>query len=421
MRKFFRYLAIVLAVIFGFIMSLCVYCSFNLPSKYMVISNPFSEIKINEFLKVESPAKPVFVNKTLSRRFTNPKKNLSNCENRNILFLNFIPIKKVSLEYAEEHLVTPCGTPFGVKIFTQGVLVIGTSEVKSEKGFISPAKNSGIKKGDVILSVNNKPVNNNEELFSIVENCSGNILNLKILRNNLKFDVDVEPLKNLVDGKYKLGAWVRDSSAGIGTLTFYSPGTNVFGGLGHGICDIDTGDLLPLSHGDIVKASINGIIKGQKGVPGELKGYFIETEAIGKLLKNTNYGVYGTLNDSTVETLPIAVAAKQDVKIGPAQMITTIDGTFPKTYSVYIQSVNYKESSPCKNIIVKITDDALLCKTGGIIQGMSGSPLIQDGKLVGAVTHVFVNDPSKGYAIFAENMVYGSGFPVSSSGIKEAS
>lgn len=426
MKKFFKVLTLFLAVMSGLILTLCCYGFYNLPSKYIVTASP-CEIKINKYLKVKNQASNCGKNNQAVpvNVCTNNSNNAFNSRNvnsqNNILFMNIIPIKQVNVQYTAEEKVLPCGTPFGVKIFTQGVLVVGVSDVKSEKGLLSPARNSGIKKGDVILTVNKKPINSNEDLFNLVENCSGAVLNFEILRNNLKFSIDVEPVKDLLNGTYKLGAWVRDSSAGIGTLTFYSPQTNIFGGLGHGICDIDTGELLPLSHGDIVRASINGIIKGRKGIPGELKGYFIETDAIGNLLKNTNYGVYGKLNDSIVETMPIPVAPKQDVKLGPAQIATTIDGIAPKYYSINIQDINYSENTPCKNMVIKITDDALLCKTGGIIQGMSGSPIIQDGKLVGAITHVFVNDPTKGYAIFAENMVYGSELCVNNNEFKKAS
>ena len=423
MKKFFKALTIFFAIIFGLILTLCTYGFYNLPSKYVMTSAP-CEIYINKYLKVENSINAFASNKVKLVNSSNESYSgafKESSKKQNILFLNFIPIKQVDVNYSDEQTVFPCGIPFGVKIFTQGVLVVGTSEVKSINGLISPARNSGIKKGDVILNVDKKSINCNEDLFKVVENCAGAVLNFEILRNNLKFNVDVEPVKDVGSSTYKLGAWVRDSSAGIGTLTFHNPETNIFGGLGHGICDIDTGDLLPLSHGDIVKASISGIIKGRKGVPGELKGYFIETESIGSLLKNTNYGVYGTLKDTIVETQPIKVAPKQDIKIGPAQLATTIDGVTPKYYSINIQDVNYNESTPCKNMVVKITDDSLLSKTGGIIQGMSGSPIIQNGKLIGAITHVFVNDPTKGYAIFAENMVYNSELCVNNNEFKKAS
>ena len=407
MKKFFRTLAVIYLVFFILILGLVTYGFYMLPNKYIVTNSLNKNIKINNFLKVKNCSSLSFKNTTLPVDGINSKSS----EYKNIVFLDFIPIKKVNVEYCSDQKVFPCGTPFGVKIFTQGVLVVSTCDVKSEEGSFSPAKNSGIKKGDVILKVNNVDINTNDDLLKIVENSDGKILNFCILRNNLKFNVDLKAAKNVLDEKYKIGAWVRDSSAGIGTLTFHDPETNFFGGLGHGICDIDTGDLLPLSHGDIVKASINGVIKGRKGVPGELKGYFIETEAIGKLLKNTDFGVYGTLKESIVETQPLAVATKQEVKVGPAQIATTLEGIAPKFYNIYIQSINYNEDLTQKNMIIKTTDESLNNKTGGIIQGMSGSPIIQDGKLVGAVTHVFVNDPSKGYAIFAENMVYNSELP----------
>ena len=409
MKKFFKFLTAFFSVFFAFVFILIFYSFYNLPSKYIVTNANNQNIKINNFLTVKNS-----LDSHLKKNFLPVNKSIGvfkNSETKNVMFLDFVPVKKVSVEYCEEQQVLPCGTPFGVKIFTQGVLVVSTCEVKSGNRSISPSKNSGIKKGDVILQVNDETINNNDDLLRIVENSDGRTLNFLILRNNLKFNVDIKAEKHLLDGKYKIGAWIRDSSAGIGTLTFHDPVTNIFGGLGHGICDVDTGDLLPLSHGDIVKASINGVVKGQRGVPGELKGYFIETEAIGKLLKNTESGVYGTLNTSIVETMPLKVSTKQDVKIGPAQIATTLEGISPKFYNIYIQNINFNENLTQKNMIIKTADENLNNKTGGIIQGMSGSPIIQDGKLVGAITHVFVNDPSKGYAIFAENMIYNDNIP----------
>ena len=292
-----------------------------------------------------------------------------------------------------------------MKIFTEGVLIVGISDIKTENGITSPAKAAGLKKGDIILKINNKPTKDNEELLKVVEESSGNVLECDVMRNGENFKAKIQPLKNKSDNTYRIGLWVRDSSAGIGTLTFYDENSLAFAGLGHGICDVDTGEILSLSHGDVVKANISGIVKGTKGMPGELKGYFIEPNSIGTLYKNTECGIYGLLNEKFIGHKMAIVAMKQQVKIGKAYILTTVSGTTPQMYDIEIQNINYNEKMKSKNMIIKITDDRLLSQTGGIIQGMSGSPIIQNDMLVGAITHVFVNDPQKGYAIFAENML----------------
>ena len=198
---------------------------------------------------------------------------------------------------------------------------------------------------------------------------------------------------------------MRDSTAGIGTVTFYNPTNSAFAGLGHGICDIDTAEIMPLGSGDIVPVTISGVVKGEKGKAGELRGYFSSDVPVGSLEANVEAGVYGTLNSAPVNREALKVAMKQEVKTGPAKVLTTIDGGEPRYYDIQIESVNYKNHAMSKNLVICVTDPDLLAKTGGIVQGMSGSPIIQDGMLVGAVTHVFVNDPTKGYGIFAENMM----------------
>ncbi len=324
------------------------------------------------------------------------------------MLLDAIPIKTVDVEVVEETQVIPCGTPFCVKIFTQGVVVVGMSDLKSNGKTVNPARSAGLKIGDVITSINGIQVNTNEEVAAIIEKSGGVPLSLSVLRSNMSFEVQITPVKADDGISYKAGLWVRDSSAGIGTLTFYNPEEHSFAGLGHGICDIDTGDLMPLLSGDIVSANISGIVKGEKGTPGELRGYFSNNNAIGNLSANIQTGVYGTMDQCPASNEPMTVAMKQQVVPGKAQILTTIQGNEPQYYDIEIESVNYNEDVPTKNMIVKITDPELLEKTGGIVQGMSGSPIIQNGMLVGAVTHVFVNEPEKGYGIFAENMLENS-------------
>lgn len=320
-----------------------------------------------------------------------------------VKLLSLVPVKKINVSVVGKTCVIPCGYTFGVKLYTAGVVVVGTSEIETSQGTKMPAKEAGIQVGDVIFAINGKPVSSNSDVESIVSNCSGATLPVSLKRGNVGIQVKLSPVKSSSDGTYKAGLWVRDSTAGIGTVTFYNPDNSTFGGLGHGICDVDTGKLLPLMEGDIVKVHITGIIKGTKGQPGQLQGS-LDNSIWGNIGMNTETGVYGTLNGIEANS-EIQVAMPQDVHTGPAKIIATLDSSGPKLYSVEISRIHFNDNAPTKNMIIKVTDKALLDKTGGIIQGMSGCPIIQDGKLAGAVTHVFVNDPQMGYGIFAENMI----------------
>ena len=321
-----------------------------------------------------------------------------------------IPVKTASVKVVDTTMVVPCGTPFGIKMFTDGVLVVGMSDVDITTGLYNPAKSAGMKLGDVIEAIEGQPVMMKEDVAAAVEKSGGKTLTFRIRRDNIVFDIRFTPVKSVNENRYKAGLWVRDSSAGIGTMTFYMPGRGVCAGLGHPVCDVDTGEALPISGGEVVPAQIYDVTKGLSGQPGELRGGF-ENGTLGVLQINGATGVYGTLAAADKraalpdESGAMPVAMKQQVKSGYAQVLCTVDGMEPKLYDIRIDQVRYKDASPTRNIVVTITDPELLAKTGGIVQGMSGSPIIQDGRLAGAVTHVFVNDPTKGYAIFAENML----------------
>ncbi len=315
-----------------------------------------------------------------------------------------IPLKDVTVSVVDVPVVTVCGTPFGIKLYTDGVLVVGMSDVQTAAGGMNPAAAAGIRIGDTILSINGTEVTTNEDVGDCINACGGHAVTLRIRREGVEFDATFTPARPADGTGYRAGLWVRDSTAGIGMLTFYDE-NGVFAGLGHPVCDADTGQMLSVSTGEIVPARIREVEKSVKGKPGELCGYF-EKGSLGKLIVNVADGVYGRLtNEPTQQGVRMPMAMKQEVKEGAAQVLTTVEGTEPMLYDIVIQQVRYNTSNNTRSMIIEVTDEKLLSLTGGIVQGMSGSPIIQNGKLVGAVTHVLVNDPTKGYAIFAENML----------------
>lgn len=315
-----------------------------------------------------------------------------------------IPFSTVNVEVVDELHVSVLGTPFGMKLYTDGVLVIDITTVETVSGIISPGEDAGVKKGDYILSADGKQVLTNEELSAAVAASGGNRIKLVIKRGGTQKTVYVTPALSKETNSYRIGLWVRDSSAGIGTLTFYSPATGIVCGLGHGVCDEDTGDLLELKNGEIVSAEIVSVEKGSSGSPGQLKGRFTYS-TIGKFDCNSEKGVYSVLKGKLGFSRLTETALKQEVKDGDAQILCTVDGREPQLYSCRIKKRSSAYLSATQNMTVTVTDPELLKLTGGIVQGMSGSPILQNGKLIGAVTHVLIDDPTTGYAIFAENML----------------
>lgn len=315
-----------------------------------------------------------------------------------------IPFSTVNVEVVDELHVSVLGTPFGMKLYTDGVLVIDITTVETASGSVCPGENAGVKKGDYILSADGKQVLTNEELSAAVAASGGNRIKLVIKRGGTQKTVYVTPALSKETNSYRIGLWVRDSSAGIGTLTFYSPATGIVCGLGHGVCDEDTGDLLELKNGEIVSAEIVSVEKGSSGSPGQLKGRFTYG-TIGKIDCNSEKGVYSVLKGKLGFSRLTETALKQEVRDGDAQILCTVDGREPQLYSCRIKKRSSAYLSATQNMTVTVTDPELLKLTGGIVQGMSGSPILQNGKLIGAVTHVLIDDPTTGYAIFAENML----------------
>lgn len=319
-----------------------------------------------------------------------------------------IKIKDVNVDVVPKTKVIPIGTAIGMKLYTKGVLVVGMSQIKDENDEKKrPYENSGIEQGDTIIAINNNEVSNTNELIEEVNNSNGNAITVKYEKNNETLETSITPVKS--GNEYKLGLWVRDAAAGVGTLTFYEPNTNSFMALGHGISDIDTEKIVDIASGELITASILTIKKGVKGTPGEIRGTIENGNNIGKIGKNTNLGVYGTvtnknyLNISGMEEMK--VATRSEIQEGKAQIICQLDNNGRKTYEIEIEKIYLANNTDNKSMLIKVTDKELLEKTGGIIQGMSGAPVIQNGKFVGAVTNVLVNDPTQGYAIFGDMMI----------------
>ena len=308
--------------------------------------------------------------------------------------------------------VYPGGISIGVKINNKGALVVGYSDISTYDGLSeSPGKIAGIELGDIIEEVNGENIETCSDLISKVKSCRNDELTVKILRGNSEITKKVPLIKE--DNEYKIGLWVRDSTAGIGTLTFYDKDSKTFGALGHPITNGDTNVSFNIKSGTLLRSSILSIKKGERGNPGEIKGLFInENESIGTIEKNTSSGIYG---DGLTELInpnfnkAMTVAYRDEIKEGHAQIITTVEDDGAKAYDIEILKLLPQDEPGSKSMIIKIVDPVLLEKTGGIVQGMSGSPIIQNGKIIGAVTHVLINKPDVGYGIYIEWMLQDAG------------
>lgn len=312
-----------------------------------------------------------------------------------------IPLKTIPVSRLESKSVMLSGEAVGIRAYTEGLLVISVSEVTSDGKKVSPGKKAGLKEGDVLLSVNGNDLKKVKELSGFIE--SGKKLSLKVKREGKVFETSVRPVYSQADGSYRLGLWLRDSCAGIGTLTYYDPQNSSFAILGHGIYDVDTGVLMSIGSGSVCEARICSVEKGSLKSAGELIGEFCDG-MIGDIRANTGGGVYG-IYSGTRKGIMTPVASRSQITRGAAQVLTTVDGEGPRLYDCEITFLDLSSESGEKSMIVKITDKELLSSTGGIVQGMSGSPIIQNGAFIGAVTHVFLNDPTRGYGIFADSMI----------------
>lgn len=370
------------------------YISTLLPDTFMVQEGRNIQIAGMPFLK-STPAGPV-----------GPVANLTGgaSYNADLTIGGLIPVKTVRAQVVSRRVVHVCGTPFGIKMFANGAMVVGFSDIHTAQGYRNPAKTAGLRMGDVIVSIAGRQTKSNEDVANALQDLAGAPAEVVYLRDNVQHSTQLTAVQDTDTGAWRTGMWVRDSSAGIGTLTFVDNTTGVFGGLGHSIHDVDTGATLRLLKGEIVPVTITGVDAGAAGSPGQLKGEFLTATPMGDITVNGETGVYGSTR-STLDGQDMELALAQEITTGKAELLTTISGQEPQRYSVTIEKVALDSEDPNRNMVLRVTDSRLLNATGGIVQGMSGSPIVQNGKLIGAVTHVLVNDPTRGYGIFAENMI----------------
>ena len=330
-------------------------------------------------------------------------------QNLQVSLFENITLKNVDVSVIPKTKVIPLGNIAGVKLYTNGVLVVGMSEIEGiDNKKYKPYENTGIEEGDTIVKINNVQINSTDELIENVNKSNGKNIKINYIHEQETKECSIIPVETS-KSEYKLGLWVRDSAAGVGTVTFYESDTKTFGALGHGITDIDTNELINISSGEFITTRILNIIKGESGIPGKIQGTIDNQKNIGTISKNTKFGIYGKVDNISSlnidKSKEMEVALRDEIQTGKAQILCNLDNNTPQMYEIEIEKVYKENNYDNKSMQIKVTDNRLIEKTGGIIQGMSGSPIIQNGKFVGAVTHVMVNNPLEGYGVFADIML----------------
>ena len=374
---------------------------FSLPMKAKVQDENIGVLNINH-----TPVKDN-IHIDLNRPFTIKPEGIGSAKVSLSLF-GLMPVKTVNAYILPETAVIPSGQTVGVSMDTRGIMVLGTGFVSGENNEVFEPSKGILKSGDMILQAGKKQLQSKEDLMSAVEENGTKAMELLVERKGQKKVTHITPVYSREDNCYKIGVWVRDSTQGIGTVTFYDPESGGFGALGHGVYDIDTKELMSIKKGKITQSSVKEIKKGEKGVPGELLGEVGKEQILGDISVNTEVGLYGEVKEGKEKYFKgqkVPVALQQEIQEGSASILANIEGEKVEEFAVEIEDVCRYSNNETKGMVVKITDEKLLKKTGGIVQGMSGSPILQNGKLIGAVTHVFVQDPAKGYGIFIENML----------------
>ncbi|MCD7873331.1 MAG: SpoIVB peptidase [Clostridiales bacterium] len=393
MRKFIRIfdgaVSFVLAVIFSFV----IYGSEALPDEISVKNS--AETVINEIYTVSAQPE-------LSVDSQNAE-SVGTAES-DLKLLGVIPVKSETVTKVQDKTVLVSGQSFGIKLYTDGVIVVGTKDISVNGKSVNPSKEAGLEVGDVIVSINGEKVYSSDKVQDILNDNNGKPFNIKVNRGGEYRDFTLKPVYVENENCYKAGMWVRDSTAGIGTITFFNPSNRSVAALGHPITDVDTGEIMPILDGEAVETKVTSVSKSSSNETGSICCDFL-SNSIGRLSSNTKHGIYGTYSSSLDVSgcSEYQVALPQEAQKGFCQIITTVDDTGPQVFSAEITKIYYNDDE--KNMVIKITDDRLISLTGGIVQGMSGTPIIQNGKLIGAVTHVIVNNPLKGYAVFAQTML----------------
>lgn len=319
---------------------------------------------------------------------------------------DMIPVKKATVKNTDNKKLIPGGEIYGLKVNIDGVIVVGTGTVDTGSGEISPSQQSGVEVGDIIKKANGKKLKSSGELEDHIISSEGSEITLEIQKGEKTKNISLKPVFSESTQRYEAGLWVRDSTAGIGTVTFYNTDDNFFGSLGHAVCDSDTGTFLPFAQGKTTDVKVTGVVKSHEGNAGAIQASFENKSRLGDIQGNTEAGVFGGLPETfDTDKDAMLLGYKQDIEQGEAYIYCTLDEDGAKKYEIEIEKINYNSEEKTKNMVIKITDEKLIEKTGGIVQGMSGSPIIQNDRIIGAVTHVFVNDPERGYAIFCENML----------------
>lgn len=341
---------------------------------------------------------------------TETSNNNSNITNLEISLFGKITLKNIGITNLEDVRVVPVGKIIGLKMYTNGVLVVGMSEIEDKNNVLNkPYENTDIRAGDTILQINEKEVEDIDSLKNIVNESNGENLQLTLLRNGAVITTSIKPVET-EESEYKLGLWVKDAATGVGTMTFYEPDSKSFGILGHGITDSDTDNLINIDSGELVTTKIISLKKGVENEPGEIKGTIINQQTIGEISKNTQFGVFGNLNNLTALNIDtskaIEVAPRDEIQEGEATILCSIsDSNVSKEYKIEIEKIYKDNDYNNKSMLIKIVDENLINETGGIIRGLSGAPIIQNGKFIGAVTNVLVSNPEVGYAIFGDLMI----------------
>ena len=401
-KKFFKRM-ILLTLLFIIYMYILVIS--NIPDEMTIFEGENLSLKTIFGITVNSEDEVLEVSANSGEKTINKIGN----ETLSVSLFDKLFLKSVDVSVLPKTTVIPVGNIAGVKLYTNGVLVVGMSEIEGEDSkTYKPYENTGIEEGDMIVKINDNLISSTDDLIEKVNMSKGEKVEIEYIHDEETKECSITPVKTNEE-EYKLGLWVRDSAAGVGTATFYEPSTQSFGALGHGITDIDTGDLLNIASGEFVTAKVLNIKKGEDGNPGKIQGTVEEQETIGEITKNTEFGIYGKIQDLSSLNIDTSkemeVAMREEIETGKATILCSLDNRTVKEYEIEITKIYRDNNYDNKSMEIKVTDEELIEKTGGIIQGMSGSPIIQNGKFIGAVTHVLVNSSTEGYAIFGDLML----------------